>query len=67
MQHIFPPKVTEHRVALNNGERVTLLVSPSETYGHALARAGIAANSIASVELPDSPIWYEPDHAIATR
>lgn len=67
MQNIFPDKITLHSLKLRDGSTFNLLVDPSETYGHALARIGIASDEVASIVLPDSPIWYEPDHACATR
>lgn len=67
MQNIFPNKITLHSLTLRDGSKFDLLVDPSETYGHALARTGIASEEVSSIALADSPIWYEPDSACATR
>lgn len=67
MEHIFPPKVSEHKLTLRDGTKLSLFVSPSETYGHALARTGIKDSNVASIVIENMPIWYEPDSASATR
>ena len=67
MQNIFPPTVTEHKLTLTDGSRVSLFVDPSETYGHALARTHIRPDEVAVISLDSSPIWYAPDDTVATR
>ena len=67
MHNVFPDKITAHKLTFRDGSRLTLLVPPSETYGKALARSGYADADVVSIELPDSPLHYEPDNAIASR
>lgn len=46
---------------------VYVLVTPSETFGKAIARLGIASEDIRSVEAENAPMHYEPDFSIASR
>lgn len=73
ISHIFPPHVLEHVINLDPtdptdpiGDLTSISVSPSETFGHALARAGIKPDEVASVQV-NGPLWYEPDWEVATR
>ena len=63
----FPPRITLHNVTKTDGIKVSLLVDVTETFGHALARAGVKDSEVSSVEVVGAPIWYEPEYAIATR
>lgn len=67
MQHIFPDKVTAHVCHLADGSQRTVLVSPTETFGKALARMGYSADDVESVTLINAPLNYEPDYSIASR
>lgn len=67
MEHIFPDQITGHKLTLRDGSTFDLLVDPSETYGHALARTGIKPDSVASIAIDSAPIWYEPDDCSAVR
>jgi len=66
-KYSFPDKVTEHTVTLTNNKKFRLYVSPSETFGRALARFGIDESEVTCLGLSTGPIWYEPDYAIASR
>jgi hypothetical protein len=66
-KYSFPDKITEHVITLTNGAKMRLLVSASETFGKALARANINPDDVTCVGLSTGPIWYEPDYAIASR
>lgn len=65
--HVFPDSVLLHVVTFNDRTRTTLGVAPSETFGHALRRAGFSPDDVSSVEVPDAPLSYEPDFASAVR
>ena len=64
--HVFPDAALRHTVTMENGSRIVVYVDPSETFGHAFARAGYDANSIRTVS-HYGPIWYESDSSVATR
>jgi hypothetical protein len=67
-QHSFPSDYLNHSVTLKDGRGWNLLVAPSETFGKALARQGIPADEVASVELGNgAESSYEPDWSVASR
>ena len=67
MSHCFPDKPTAHVCFMADMSHRTVIVSPSETFGHALARLGIMQDDILSYELQNSPLHYEGDFSVATR
>jgi hypothetical protein len=56
----YPPRVLEHVARLYDGSYITVIVSPSETFGCALSRLRIDPIWVTSVSV-DGPIDYEPD------
>ncbi len=67
MKHVFPDNITAHVLTLCNGSTRTVLVSPSETFGKALARLSIKEDDVKSVLLPSAPLTYEPDWSVGSR
>lgn len=66
MNHSFPDCIREHKLSFVDGTSASLYVDPTETLGHAMARAGYALETVACVEV-DGPVSYEPDFRSATR
>jgi len=62
----FPDCIREHKLSFLDGSSALLYVDPSETLGHAMARAGYDIETVASVRV-DGPLSYEPDFRSATR
>ena len=75
MIHIFPETILLHTLTMSNGGALALLVDASETYGHALARAGIQSSDVESVAWDMPAIYYQmtvwlhvkPDHNPASH
>lgn len=65
--HCFPDTVIRHVLVMLDWSVVYVLVTPSETFGKAIARLGIASEDIRSVEAENAPMHYEPDFSIASR
>lgn len=65
--HVFPDAPLRHLVTFDDGTEMALYVSASETFGHALLRAGFRTDEVRSVSLEDAPLSYEPDFRSATR
>ena len=64
----FPDYILNHTVTLASGNVVSLLVDPTETYGHALARSGHTFNESDVVAMAHAgPLYYDACWAIETR